>query len=120
MVHQVHDILNAELARPWRKAGCHLLLSSRSDAGCDCRKPLPGMLHRAQKELNIDLAASYFIGDKHVDVETAWAVGAKGIQVLTGYGREEYESHKGNPHQPHFVAEDLAAAVDAILGGAVQ
>jgi len=80
---------------------------------------LPGMLHRAQKDLDIDLANSYVIGDKQVDVEIAHAVGAKGILVLTGYGREEHESHKADRHQPHFVAENLTEAVDAILAGEV-
>src|SRR5437867_11216246 len=89
------------------------------DVGRGCRKPLPGMLHLAQKELNIDLAGSYVIGDKRIDIETAYAVGAKSILVLTGYGREEYESHKDEPHQPHLVAENLTEAVDAILTGAL-
>ena len=77
------------------------------------------MLHRAQKDLDIDLSNSYVTGDKQVDVETAHAVGAKAILVLTGYGREEYESHKAAPHQPHFIAENLTQAVDAILAGEV-
>jgi D-glycero-D-manno-heptose 1,7-bisphosphate phosphatase len=120
MVHQVHSILNTELARHGAKLDAIYYCPHLPDAGCDCRKPLPGMLRRAEKDLNIDLAASYVIGDKHVDVETAYAVGAKGILVMTGYGREEYESHRENPRQPHFVAEDLTGAVDAILTGAIR
>jgi D-glycero-D-manno-heptose 1,7-bisphosphate phosphatase len=77
------------------------------------------MLHRAQKDLDIDLAGSYVIGDKQVDVETAHAVGAKAILVLTGYGREEHAAHRNDAHQPHFVAENLTQAVDAILAGEV-
>jgi len=119
MVQQVHDILRSELARSGAKFDGIYYCPHAPDAGCDCRKPLPGMLHRARKDLNIDLAGSYVIGDKQVDVETAHAVGAKGILVLTGYGREERESHKDAPHQPHLIAENLAEAVDAILAGAV-
>src|SRR5262245_54541242 len=119
MVHQVHDILRAELSRHGAKFDGIYYCPHRPDAGCNCRKPLPGMLHQAQKDLDIDLAASYVIGDKQVDVETAHAVGAKGILVLTGYGREEREAHKNDLPQPHFIAEDLTEAVDAILAGAV-
>jgi D-glycero-D-manno-heptose 1,7-bisphosphate phosphatase len=119
MVHTVHDILRSELARHGAKFDGIYYCPHAPDAGCDCRKPLPGMLHRAQKDLNIDLAGSYVIGDKQVDVETAHAVGAKGILVLTGYGREERELHRSAPHQPHFIAGNLAEAVDAILAGAV-
>jgi D-glycero-D-manno-heptose 1,7-bisphosphate phosphatase len=119
MVHKVHDILQSELARHGAKLDGIYYCPHSPEAGCDCRKPLPGLLHRAQKDLNIDLTASYVIGDKQVDVETAHAVGAKGILVLTGYGREERASHKDDPHQPHFIAENFAEAVDAILAGEV-
>ena len=117
MVQRVHDMLRADLARHGSRLDAIYYCPHLPDARCDCRKPSPGMLHRAQRDLDIDLAGSYVVGDKHVDVETAHAVGAKGIQVLTGYGREEYESHKHDPHQPHFVAENLTGAVEAILAG---
>ena len=120
MVDQVHDILRAELASHGANLDGIYYCPHLPEAGCDCRKPLPGMLRRAQKELNIDLESSFVIGDKHVDVETAYAVGAKGILVLTGYGRDEYESHRESPHPPHFVAENLSDAVDAILAGEIR
>ncbi|WP_037324921.1 D-glycero-beta-D-manno-heptose 1,7-bisphosphate 7-phosphatase [Anaerovibrio sp. RM50] len=51
---------------------------------CDCRKPLPGMLLKAQKEHNIDLKSSFLIGDGARDVECAEAAGAKGIRYRGG------------------------------------
>jgi D-glycero-D-manno-heptose 1,7-bisphosphate phosphatase len=119
MVHKVHDVLRADLARHGARFDAIYYCPHLPDVGCDCRKPLPGMLHRAQKDLDIDLARSYVIGDKHIDVETAHAVGAKAILVLTGYGRDEYESNKNDPRQPHLVAENLTEAVEAILAGAI-
>jgi D,D-heptose 1,7-bisphosphate phosphatase len=53
---------------------------------CDCRKPKPGMILQAQRELNIDLAQSWFIGDTTTDVQTARHAGVKSILVRTGYG----------------------------------
>jgi len=50
---------------------------------CDCRKPSPGMLFQAASELDIDLAASYMIGDTSRDIEAAKKVGAKSILVKT-------------------------------------
>jgi D-glycero-D-manno-heptose 1,7-bisphosphate phosphatase len=45
-------------------------------------------------------------------------VGGRGVLVLTGYGRGEYELHQQEwPRQPDFVVEDLSEAVDAILKG---
>jgi len=119
-VHEVHDILQAELARHGAKLDAIYFCPHRPDTGCECRKPNPGMLVRAQRELDIDLVRSYVIGDKYVDVETAYAVGAKSVLVLTGYGRDEREVHKDSEHQPHFMAEDLTQAVEAILAGALR
>ncbi|WLS78166.1 D-glycero-beta-D-manno-heptose 1,7-bisphosphate 7-phosphatase [Erwinia pyri] len=53
---------------------------------CDCRKPAPGMLLAAQKELNIDMAASYMVGDKIDDVLAGKAAGV-GINVLVRSGK---------------------------------
>ncbi|WP_036768909.1 D-glycero-beta-D-manno-heptose 1,7-bisphosphate 7-phosphatase [Photorhabdus australis] len=52
---------------------------------CDCRKPQPGMLLEAQKELSIDMSASYMVGDKLEDMQAATAakVGTK-VLVRTG------------------------------------
>jgi len=47
----------------------------RSDEGCDCRKPKPGMLLSAQKRFDIDMAQSVMIGDKERDIEAARQAG---------------------------------------------
>jgi D-glycero-D-manno-heptose 1,7-bisphosphate phosphatase len=46
---------------------------------CDCRKPKPGMLVQAARELGIDLAASWMIGDGARDVEAGLAAGCRAI-----------------------------------------
>lgn len=53
---------------------------------CDCRKPEPGMLLQAQQELNIDMAASYMVGDKPEDMQAAIAAGV-GTKVLVRTGK---------------------------------
>ncbi len=47
------------------------------EAGCDCRKPQPGMLLRAARELGLDCARSVMIGDKESDVEAARRAGLR-------------------------------------------
>ena len=73
------------------------------------RKPEPGMVLEAAAEFGIDLADSYFIGDKAIDIECGRRAGTGTIQVLTGYGREQRCS-------ADFIAEDAAEAVRWILG----
>jgi D-glycero-D-manno-heptose 1,7-bisphosphate phosphatase len=57
--------------------------------GCDCRKPRPGLFFQAEKALKIDLAHSYMVGDKLIDVQAAQAAGVHPILVGTGYGMKE-------------------------------
>jgi D-glycero-D-manno-heptose 1,7-bisphosphate phosphatase len=118
-VVEIHRLLSTELAQSQAKLDAIYYCPHRPDDACECRKPRPGMLLRAQDELNIDLQQSYVIGDKHSDVVTASAVGAKSVLVLTGYGREELAQHRNDRLQPGYIAENLMHAVDAILKGNV-
>jgi D-glycero-D-manno-heptose 1,7-bisphosphate phosphatase len=86
---------------------------------CDCRKPRPGLLRRAAAELDVDLARSWVVGDRHGDLALAWAVGARGAMVKTGYGLGELTWHAPSwPRQPDLVAEHAFAAVERILSQA--
>lgn len=78
---------------------------------CDCRKPLPGMLLQAARELEIDLSRSWMVGDKLVDIQAGQAAGCRAVLVRTGYGRAESAGLPANVP----ICDDLAAAVDLIL-----
>ena len=81
---------------------------------CDCRKPQPGLLHRAASDLNLDLRRSFVIGDRWHDLEAGQAVGARGVLVRTGYGRTEESSPKAGV-VPAAIVDTLIAAVSWIL-----
>ena len=55
---------------------------------CDCRKPKPGLLLTAARDLNIDLSRSWMIGDKSCDAEAGAAAGCRTMLVRTGHGRD--------------------------------
>jgi phosphoglycolate phosphatase-like HAD superfamily hydrolase len=77
------------------------------------------MLRRAAREHDIDLGASWMVGDSLVDLEAAAAAGARAVHVLTGYGRGLVEHHASRFRtSPVHTAEDLLAAVRFIVGGA--
>jgi D-glycero-D-manno-heptose 1,7-bisphosphate phosphatase len=66
--------------------------------------------------LDLDLARSYVVGDRWSDLKAAAAVQAKGVLVLTGYGRGDYEYiGPAQQVQPTHVADDLYAAVQWIV-----
>ena len=76
---------------------------------CSCRKPEPGMIWQAAKDHQLDLAKSFFIGDKETDLACGRAAGTKTILVRTGYGASQDNA------LADFVAENLSAAADLIL-----
>ncbi len=57
------------------------------DDGCNCRKPKPGLLTRAEAELDISLVGSFLIGDSLRDLQAGAAAGLIPILVRTGKGR---------------------------------
>ena len=81
---------------------------------CECRKPGVKLFRDAQTALGIDLARSYWVGDRLSDVEPARTLGGRGLLVATGHGAAHRAQARalGMP-----VVPDLAAAVDAILHG---
>ena len=89
----------------------------RPEAGCDCRKPGPGLLERAADDLVLDLAASFMVGDKLIDAEAGRRAGGRGVLLRTGYGRDEERrlQEPGDQAAPDVVLDDLPAAVRWIL-----
>ncbi len=85
------------------------------DAGCECRKPAPGMLNRAASELNVDFSNSWMIGDKVIDGGAGKAVGAKTILLATGYG-DEQSRLPGREEAVDYFVPTLSDAADIILG----
>ena len=73
------------------------------------------MIDAALKDHAIDLAKSYTIGDKVIDVALGTGVGAAGILVKTGYGEGELQAHGGTIPGAAHVADDLMSAVSWIL-----
>jgi len=79
---------------------------------CDCRKPKIGLLLRAASDFNINLSASWFIGDTKRDIQTGINAGCKTALLLSG------DPNYGHPFEgatPTFEAYDILEAVNRIL-----
>ncbi len=89
---------------------------ARFRESCGCRKPKPGLVLQASKEMNLLPEQSFVVGDRWSDIKTAANCGAKSILVRTGYGRGD-EQYIGPQQeiQPDHKAEDLLEAVEWIL-----
>jgi D-glycero-D-manno-heptose 1,7-bisphosphate phosphatase len=84
------------------------------DDNCDCRKPLPGLLHQISEQLGVSLVGVPVIGDSLRDLQAARSARARPILVRTGNGRE---TEDGLPTDLSTVEvyDDLGAAVSALL-----
>lgn len=85
--------------------------------GCDCRKPEPGLIYRAQADYGADLSKACMIGDSIKDIECARLAGCgMAILVRTGHGKEAERLCRDMGIKPDHVADDLMAAVKWLLG----
>jgi len=86
------------------------------DEGCICRKPAPGLVHRALQELGVFPGNAIVIGDKATDVELARNVGVLAVFVRSGSAPEEEQARMAaRGLAPDYVARDLTEAVRWIL-----
>ena len=123
----VMHAVNAALVDQLGRAGAHLdglyVCPHHPSEGtppwrvdCSCRKPKPGLLVRAAKELGLDLGRSMMVGDKPSDFEVAPVVGARAALVLTGYGLGEWEYRRPTFRvEPDHVGDDLLDVVEWFL-----
>ena len=58
------------------------------DDGCDCRKPLPGLVDQIEEELGISAEGAWFIGDSLRDLQAGLAKDCKPALVMTGKGEK--------------------------------
>ena len=104
-MHSIHDAMQAQLDS---MIDAFYFCPHLPCDGCDCRKPKLGMIERAVKDFDIDLAGSWMIGDKKIDVETGKNAGIRTAMVMTGYGRGQKDQVEDSPD---VMAEDLLEAV---------
>jgi D-glycero-D-manno-heptose 1,7-bisphosphate phosphatase len=83
---RIHEKLRSKLKRMGCWVDAIYYCPHLPGAGCDCRKPEPGLILRAAKDLGIDIVSSWMIGDKEIDLEAAKRAGCRGIRVETNRG----------------------------------
>ena len=115
-VEKVHAHLTKELSKAGVRFEKIYLAPEAPDQPSRGRKPSPQFLFDARDEFGIDLAQSYMIGDKLIDLECGWNAGVnKSILVRTGYGAGVEKEAVENIHEA-IVVNDLSSAAAWILG----
>jgi D-glycero-D-manno-heptose 1,7-bisphosphate phosphatase len=89
---EAYNAVNRAIADHLAQGAAHIdawyFCPHTSQDACLCRKPLPGMLIEAAKDLNFDLRDAVFVGDKESDLAAARAAGCRAVLVRTGYGQQ--------------------------------
>ena len=114
-VERVNEHLRRELAR----AGVYFekiyIAPEKPGDSSRGRKPSPQFLFDARDEFNLNLAESFMVGDKLIDLECGWNAGVKkSILVRTGYGAK-LERDSAEPLKLAVIVDDLTGAADWIL-----
>lgn len=110
----IHEKMLAEVAATGGVIDKIVYCPHLPNAGCDCRKPLPGMLRMLGKYFRVSMAGVPVIGDSGRDLAAARAAGARPILVLTGNGEQTLADalQAGETVESYT---DLAAAADALV-----
>jgi D-glycero-D-manno-heptose 1,7-bisphosphate phosphatase len=92
-VDELHHEINQELNRHGARIDAFYCCPHHPEFGstgkCRCRKPAPGLILDSARDMHVDLASSYLVGDKWTDIQAALATGVVPILVATGYGASE-------------------------------
>ncbi|MEW6306158.1 MAG: HAD family hydrolase [Verrucomicrobiota bacterium] len=114
-VEKVHAHLARELAGDGVRFERIYIAPEAPDQPSRGRKPSPQFLFDARDEFNLNLAQSYVIGDKLIDLECGWNAGVKkSLLVRTGYGAE-WEQKAPDKVAQAVVVNGLVAAVQWIV-----
>jgi D-glycero-D-manno-heptose 1,7-bisphosphate phosphatase len=114
-VDKVNEHLLSELGRGGVRIEKVYIAPEAPNAPSRGRKPSPQFLLDARDEFGVDLAQSYMIGDKLIDLECGWNAGVKeSLLVRTGYGAELERASAGKLGAA-TVVHDLAAAAQWII-----
>lgn len=116
---KIHARLDELLAQKGATIDSYKMCIHHPSDNCECRKPKPFLVHEAAKELEIDVARSYFIGDKMSDVQAGKNAGCRAsILLLTGKGEKEntlLQLKANGDTLPDRIEENLFSAVNWIL-----
>lgn len=111
----INDRLLAVIQEAGGRVDAVFMCPHGPDDGCDCRKPLPGLLLRAAVELDIDLSRSLMIGDALTDIQAGQAAGVVSVLLRTGRGRDQEQLPAVATLSPFPIFDTLADALNSLI-----
>jgi D-glycero-D-manno-heptose 1,7-bisphosphate phosphatase len=103
-LNHIHARMTETVAAHSGRIEAFLVCPHAPEDNCSCRKPQPGLLHKARDLFGVELPRAYLIGDRDTDMQAAAAAGCTGILLANG-----------DPEVGADTVENLGAAADLIL-----
>jgi D-glycero-D-manno-heptose 1,7-bisphosphate phosphatase len=114
-LNAIHDKMVKVLAQIGGRIDAIFFCPHAADSNCSCRKPKPGLMVEIGQRFGVDLTGVPCVGDSLRDLQSAAAVGAQPILVLTGKG--EKTLREGDFPPSTVIYPDLAFVASALLAG---
>ena len=119
-LHRIHGKLEASLQTGGGRVQGIFVCPHHPDDDCRCRKPNPGLIEQAVNALGIDVARSYVVGDKPIDMMLASNVQAVAVLVTTSsYSQEALQAIREGKLRVNQVSSSFSNAVDWIIEDAI-
>jgi D-glycero-D-manno-heptose 1,7-bisphosphate phosphatase len=114
--HEINRRLVQLIGRHGGRVDGVYMCPHRPDDGCLCRKPRPGLLLQAAKELSLDLQSSWMIGDAWSDMQAGQRADVRQkILLKTGRGSDQLLQPCPQEVTGHLICDSLPLAFDAIF-----
>jgi D-glycero-D-manno-heptose 1,7-bisphosphate phosphatase len=107
MARKTVEAMHARLLRALALDAVKVCYHTEAD-GCACRKPKPGMILEAARELGLQAGRSFLVGDRWRDVAAAHAAGCEALFV-------DYQYAEKSPDKPYLAVKSLPEAAAYIL-----
>lgn len=112
-LNAIHEKMHKACAQVGGRIDAIYFCPHAADAGCECRKPMSGMIAEIAERYGMDLKGVPSVGDSLRDLEASARLGAQPILVLTGKGQKTQS--KGGLPEGTLIYPDLAAVVATLI-----
>jgi D-glycero-D-manno-heptose 1,7-bisphosphate phosphatase len=112
-LNAMHSKMHRALATVGGKVDAVFVCPHTPEDGCDCRKPMPGLIEQIARRYDVDLSHTPMVGDSHRDLAAGAAAGCPVILVRTGKG--SVTATRDDLPPGTLIFDDLAGAVDHLV-----
>jgi len=113
-LEKIHEKMKSEISQEEDIIDAIYYCPHHPDEKCNCRKPNPGLIEKARKDLDIDTKKSFIIGDRMLDVEAGFKTHCKTVLVPENKEKVNIEMQESEI-EPDYVCDDFYTGIKWII-----